>query len=70
MTTSALQGDTLGGRRTGDWRSVDGILASLRVADASREAQRSAIAEARERPGLAALLQPLEPQLRTRGLID
>jgi hypothetical protein len=66
---SALQGDTLGAVPSGDFRSVDGVLQALGVADAALEHQRQAIATIRQRPALATLLLPLQPELRRRGLL-
>jgi hypothetical protein len=49
--------------------SVDGLLGSLGVRDASDDDQRAAVLRASRMASLAALIEPLMPELRQRGLL-
>ena len=53
----------------GDFRSVDGMLKALGVADAPHEEQRGAVRKVARLDSLRPILEPLPPELRRRGLI-
>jgi hypothetical protein len=50
--------------------TVDGLLTSLAVSRAPLAKQRAAARWAMARPALRALIKPLFPELRQRGLLD